>query len=288
MLANLDRLAKASFGGPANGYSSTFAHLDEYTSEYFEIGMGAPLVLIPGLAGGIELLRPLAEQLARRFRVICFQLRGENDCFALRRRFGLDELVSDVIEFLDFKRLERPALMGVSFGGILALELAARAPNRIEALVVQGVGARYERSLLQRVASMVLRHYPLPNDSAFVNQFFKLLFGGKNTPSSVLDFVTRRCWETDQGIMAHRFQLAETFDVRKRLTSIRSRTLILAGDRDLSLSRNGVNELSAGIRDSRSVTLTGCGHLAFVAQSERVAKEVADFLHEKPTPTKVR
>src|SRR5207237_3943647 len=104
----------------------------------------------------------LALLLARDVLFIIYQLLGEVDCFALRRRFGLADLVEDLREFLDWRGLESPAVMGVSFGGVLALELAARHPHRLSALAVQGVGARFERGLLQQVAGVVLSRYPLP------------------------------------------------------------------------------------------------------------------------------
>jgi pimeloyl-ACP methyl ester carboxylesterase len=164
------------------------------------------------LAGGFELLGPLARLLARRFRVISYQLRGEDDCFALRRRFGLQDLVEDLAEFLDWQGLESPTVLGVSFGGVLALEFAARFPYRLEHLIVQGAGARFERGLLQRIAGLVLTRYPLPSDNPFVNQFFNLLFGGRQRPGPLFEFVTRQCWQTDQSVMAHRFQLVERSD----------------------------------------------------------------------------
>src|SRR5438128_9593098 len=147
------------------------AHLKHYTVRYREWGEGPPLVLIPGLAGGFELLGPLARLLAEHYRVISYQLRGEDDCFTLRRRFGLPDLVSDLAEFLDWHCLERPAVLGVSFGGVLAAEFAARYPARLSALALQGVGARFERGLLQAVAGTVLSRYPLPADNPFINQF---------------------------------------------------------------------------------------------------------------------
>src|SRR5262245_45706859 len=174
------------------------AQLQHYAVRYAEWGEGPPLVLVPGLAGGYELLGPLIRLLARDFRVISYQLRGEDDCFALRRQFSRADLVDDLAEFLDWRGLERPAVMGVSFGGVLALELAARRPHRLRALVVQGVGARFDRGLLQRVASLVLTRYPLPADNPFVNQFFNLFFGGKQKKGPLFQFVTQQCWQTDQ------------------------------------------------------------------------------------------
>jgi pimeloyl-ACP methyl ester carboxylesterase len=255
-----------------------YAQLRNYTAEYREWGDGPPLVLVPGLAGGFELLGPVARVLAEHYRVISYQLRGENDCFALRSRFELQDLVTDLDEFLHWRCLESPVICGVSFGGIIALEFAARFPRRLNALVVQGAGARFEGGLLQRVAGWVLKGYPLPADNPFVNQFFNLLFGGRHRPDPLFNFVTRQCWQTDQSVMAHRFRLVERYDMEDRLAQICVPTLVLAGDRDLLVSERSLNDLCNGIAATRKVRLTGCGHLAFVTQPEIVAREVGQFL----------
>jgi pimeloyl-ACP methyl ester carboxylesterase len=262
---------------PGSGRSG-WAHLRHYTADYREWGEGPPLVLVPGLAGGYELLGPLARLLAAHFRVISYQLRGETDPFALRRRFGLTDLVDDLAEFLDWHRLEAPAVLGVSFGGVLALEFAARHPHRLSALAVQGAGARFERGLLQRVAGLVLSRYPLPADSPFVNQFFNLLFGGRQRPGPLFEFVTQQCWTTDQAVMAHRFRLVEHFDIGTRVGRVRVPALCLAGDRDLLVSEGSLAALGEGIPRSRVVRLPGCGHLAAVTRPETVAEEVRRFL----------
>ena len=280
MKASLRWLATSGAEFSAGEGRSGCAHLSHYTVEYKEWGDGPPLVLVPGLAGGYELLGPLARRLADHFRVVSYQLRGEDDCFALRRRFGLEDLVNDLAEFLDWHCLEKPAVMGVSFGGVLALELAARYPHRLQSLVVQGAGCRFERGLLQRVAGVVLSRFPLPSDNPFVNQFFNLLFGRRQKPGPMFQFVTRQCWQTDQGIMAHRFHLVEQFDVSQRLERIRVPTLILAGDRDLLVSEGSLNRLRGGISNAKLVQLHGCGHLAFVTHASRVAEEVKGFLRD--------
>lgn len=255
-----------------------YAHLKHYTAEYCEWGEGPPLVLVPGLAGGFGLLGPVARILARHFRVISYQLRGEDDCFALRQRFGMPELAADLREFIDNLGLESPAIFGVSFGGLIGLEFAARYPSRLNALAVQGVGARLEPGLLQRIAGAVLSSYPLPSNNAFVNQFFNLLFGARQKPGPLFQFVTSQCWKTDQSVMAHRFQMVERFDMHERLQSIRVPALLLSGDRDVLVSERSLRELCGGLPQAKTVRLEGAGHLAFATQPARTAQEVCAFL----------
>lgn len=258
--------------------TSSYAPLTNYTAEYHQWGSGPTLVLVPGLAGGVDLLGPFAQQLSRSFRVISYQLRGEDDCWALRRRFDLSDLVDDLHEFLDWHCLENPIVVGVSFGGLIALEFAARYPHRVDKLAVQGVGARFERDLLKRVAGLVLARIPLPADNPFINQFFNLLFGGPQQQQAPLfRFVTEQCWRTDQSIMAHRFQLAENFTVGPRLRRLQAKTLVVSGERDVLVSKRSVNELAEAVSDARLVRVPNCGHLAAVTHADLLAKEIRDF-----------
>jgi pimeloyl-ACP methyl ester carboxylesterase len=266
--------AKFSAGSGTRGC----AQLTHYTVDYREWGEGPPIILVPGLAGGFELLGPLARLLARNFRVISYQLRGEDNCFTLRRPFDLQDLVADLSEFLDWLCLERPAIFGVSFGGVLALEFAARFPNRLDRLVVHGVGARFEKGLIQQVASTVLNRFPLPADNPFVNQFFHLLFGARQENEALFEFVTRQCWQTDQSVMAHRFRLVESFNMDRKLRRIRMPTLVLAGGRDVLVSPRSLALLCEGLPHARLARLPHCGHLACVTHPSLVANLVKDFM----------
>jgi pimeloyl-ACP methyl ester carboxylesterase len=229
--------------------SSSFVHLGKYTAELHESGSGSPVVLVPGLAGGIGLLGPLARALAPNRHVFAYQLRGENDSFNLRRPCDLDDLVDDLAELIDSLRLERPTIMGLSFGAIIAL-----------------------------IASTVLARFPLPADSPFVNQFFNLLFGARQKKDSLFEFVTGQIWQTDQSVMAHRFRLVEDLDLQGTLHHIKAPTLVLAGERDVLVSQKNLAPLSEEIPDVSVCRLPQCGHLAFVTRPEAIARQVEQFL----------
>src|SRR6478672_11370352 len=89
-------------------------------------GSGPPLVLIPGLQGRWEYMRPAVEALSASFRVITFSLAGAD----------LDGLVQQATDALDRAEIDRATICGVSFGGLVAVRFAARQAPRCSALVL--------------------------------------------------------------------------------------------------------------------------------------------------------
>jgi pimeloyl-ACP methyl ester carboxylesterase len=102
-----------------------------------EWGAGAPLVIVPGIQGRWEYVRPAIDALARSFRVVSFPLAGERPAappFDPRR--GLDNYVDQIAGALDDAGIDRAIVCGISFGGLAALRFAAAHPARTSALVL--------------------------------------------------------------------------------------------------------------------------------------------------------
>jgi pimeloyl-ACP methyl ester carboxylesterase len=243
-------------------------------AEVMEMGRGEPIVLVPGLAGGWHLVAPLARLLARRNRVITYNLRGERSPASSARPRDVADLARDLGELIGQLGLERPTVCGLSFGGAIALELAASQPHRPGALVVQGAEARFRTTIGATIARRVLERFPLPCDNRFVNQFFNLLHGGKPEPGPLVDFVVERCWETDQSVMARRIALLETFDVADRLWRVDVPTLVLAGSRDVIVPPARQRALADAIPGARFGLLEGAGHIGFLTHRAEVARQV--------------
>ena len=242
-------------------------------------GEGEPIVLVPGLAGGWRLLAPLARRLARHHQVILYGLRRDGSPLGPPAR-SVADYARDLADLLDELRLERPTVLGVSFGGAVALELAVERPQRIGGLVLQGVEARFRMTLGATIARRVLERFPLPADNRFFNQFFNLLHGGKPEAGPLADFVVERCWETDQSVMAHRIGLLEGFDVSDRLWRIDVPTLVLAGTRDVIVPPSRQRALAESIAGARFETMEGAGHVGFLTHGGEVARHVGRFLSE--------
>lgn len=253
-------------------------HLRNYASEFLVAGDGEPLVIVPGLAGGFELLGRLVRVLAEQFRVICFQLRGERAWPPAPAVTRLADMADDLADFEDALVLERPAVVGVSFGAAVALEFAIRHARRSGPLVLQGAPPCFRKSLGGQVARLALEQFPLPHDNPFFNQFFRMLFARREAVGRLFDFVVERCWRTDQSVIARRLRLLADFDVRDRASSIRVPTLVVAGADDSIVRPNEQQALAELIGDCRFASIGAAGHLCSLTRPRAFARHVSAFL----------
>jgi pimeloyl-ACP methyl ester carboxylesterase len=100
-------------------------------------GSGTPVVVIPGVQGRWEWMRPAIDELAQRCRVITFSLADEptsGGTFDEQRGFWC--YVDQVREVLDALGLSRAAICGISYGGLIAAAFAARHADRTASLIL--------------------------------------------------------------------------------------------------------------------------------------------------------
>jgi 2-hydroxy-6-oxo-octa-2,4-dienoate hydrolase len=111
-------------------------------TNYLEAGSGPTVVLIHGSGPGVTAYanwRLVLPVLAERFRVLAPDMVG----FGFTERpekveFGLDVWADQVVDFLDALDLGQVSLVGNSFGGAIALRIAANHPDRIDKMVLMG------------------------------------------------------------------------------------------------------------------------------------------------------
>jgi pimeloyl-ACP methyl ester carboxylesterase len=109
-------------------------------TNYLEAGEGAPVVLVHGSGPGVTAYanwRLTMPALARDFRVIAPDMAG----FGASEKTGeysLDRWVDQLVGFLDALGLAKASVVGNSFGGALALAVAARHPERVDRMVLMG------------------------------------------------------------------------------------------------------------------------------------------------------
>lgn len=116
----------------------TFVQVGGLDLHYERAGKGRPVLLLHGLGDSTVMWRGSAKLLAKAgFDVIAIDLRGSGYS---EKVLGADmtthALVEEVANVIDLMRLDRPAVAGVSYGGLLSLLVSARHPGKVGALIV--------------------------------------------------------------------------------------------------------------------------------------------------------
>lgn len=99
-------------------------------------GEGEPLVLLHGLASNARIWDLAAPLLAGRFRVVAPDQRGHGLSDKPDSGYDLTSVSEDMAAFVEALGLERPALVGHSWGASVALQFAAARPDGVSALVL--------------------------------------------------------------------------------------------------------------------------------------------------------
>src|SRR4051794_2334854 len=112
------------------------ALVGRYTLRYVDVGSGAPVVLIHGLAGDHTAWLAQIEALRQKHRVIAFDNRGAGQSTQVDEPVSTQDLARDTLHLMDHCRVERAHVVGRSMGGAVAQHMALMAPGRVTSLTL--------------------------------------------------------------------------------------------------------------------------------------------------------
>jgi pimeloyl-ACP methyl ester carboxylesterase len=116
-----------------------------------------PIICLHGLTRNTRDFADFAELHSPRFRVLAldFRGRGRSDYDPLPMRYNPLTYAGDVIELLDQLEIPEAIFVGTSLGGLVTMTLAAMAPQRIAATILNDVGPEIDPAGIQRILSYV-------------------------------------------------------------------------------------------------------------------------------------
>jgi pimeloyl-ACP methyl ester carboxylesterase len=230
---------------------------------------------------------PQWERFSRSHRVLRFDFRGYGRTPLEPGRYSAAQ---DVIDLLDEHGFERAALVGVSFGGRVALEIALAQPQRVSALVLVGSGmAGYEWNEEMKASweeeEAAFNAGDL--DAAIEVTLRTWVDGPGRKPEDVdpevrahVAEMQRRALElyAEVGDEAEEDLLVE--DVSERLGEVQAPTLVLVGEEDVPDIRAISDRLAREIPNARFETIANTAHVPSMERPEEFDRLVLGFLDE--------
>jgi len=265
------------------GVTMETVEVDGLSIAYERAGSGPPLVLAHGFIGdGVSTWSDQLDGLSDDFTVVAWDAPGAGRSAAPPSSFRIGDYARCLAGFVRALRLDQPNLVGLSFGGIVTLELFRSYPTVPRTMVLAGAYAGWAGSLPAADAAERLRVCltlaDLPPDE-FAAAMLKSMFSESAPAEAVARFAASVRAFNPAGFRAMTWSSAEA-DLRDMLATVTIPTLLLYGDRDVRAPQDVANALHAAIPKSQMVILPDVGHVSPVEAPALFNREVRRFLRE--------
>jgi len=254
---------------------------------YCAEGEGPALVFVRGWISHLEQMwqdaafRAYFETLGSHFRVVRYDARGNGLSDWHVAGIELDALVADLEAVMDAAGVETATLYGQCFGGPIAVAFAARHPERVSRLILDGTYAR-GRAITspERQAQMIKTMRELPEAGLALMSFYS----HPDPQTQRFRQMGDRPNAIARDLVAELYELGFRIDVCELLGAIHVPTLVMHRERTRAIPARLGRELAAGITGARFVSLQGVEHNPWEGDAEEALAAIGEFVGAQLRP----
>jgi 3-oxoadipate enol-lactonase len=239
---------------------------------------GAPwLIFSNSLVTNLAMWDDQAAALVGSFRVLRYDQRGHGGTEVTAGKYSFDLLAADVIGLMDALSIKRANFTGLSMGGITALLLAQRHPDRFERIVACDCPPASTPASAQqwseRIALAADKGMGVLAD-ATVARWYPPEFVATKSPvlAKVRGMIASTPFDGFAGCAA----ALSNYDLRPGLAGIRTPTLLITGTKDAAAP--GVRQIKEAMPGAGFIEIEGAGHICNTEQPERFTGAIRAFL----------
>src|SRR5206468_12163448 len=251
-----------------------------------------PLLCLHGLTRNARDFAAFAERYSPRFRVLAldFRGRGASDYDPVSARYNPLTYASDAIELLDQLDIAQAVFVGTSLGGLVTMTIAATAPARIAASILNDVGPELDRAGLDNILAYLGQSADFASwdeAAAALSQRHRAAFPHYEH-EDWLAMARRNCRESDSKIVFdYDPAIAEPFRTSGPVPKVdlwplfaalaRKPLLVVRGELSELLSRATAERMREVAPQANLVEIAGVGHAPMLDEPEAIAA-IDEFL----------
>lgn len=261
--------------------------LDDITLHYEIDGTGPPLLLLAGMLSDSATWAGLTPLLTDKFTVIRPDNRTTGRTVPWDAPAGCDLMAGDAMALMDHLGIDRFHVAGHSLGGLLSLELADMAPNRVATATVLASGRiRSPRTAALFDTLLAVRRAP-QGEEIWLRALYPWIFGNaffeapENTETALQ---AARAYPFAQSVdaMAHQIAAFRRFRPQSKLDQITCPTLVLYAGQDLMVPPDLARPSFAKIPQLTEAVIATAGHSIAWDAPQEVAAHLTAFLQTHP------
>jgi poly(3-hydroxyalkanoate) depolymerase len=249
-----------------------------------ETGEGAPLLLVTGIGSNTDMWAPFAEQFTTR-RVICFDAPGTGQSSTPMFPVVIPALADLAVAVLDHHEVSQADVVGFSYGGTVAQQLAHDHPTRVRRLVLAathcGMGCVPGSAAAVAGVTTPTRFY----SPSYFDRIAAACYGGetgRNASTRSRMMAARRTHPPSAYGYALQLLSIAGWSSLPFLDRILHETLVITGDEDPLVPMANAEMLAEGIPRARLEVVEQGGHLLLWDDAENCGRRVGQFLDAVP------
>lgn len=253
------------------------------TSHVERLGAGEQVLLLHGWGPSSVTLEkhllPLGRSLQKNHEVTMLEFPGHGSSGMPGDQWGVEQYAEWTLSLMDQLAMRQPVIIAHSFGGRVALWLAARHPERVKVLVLTGcAGLRSKPGIQSTVRSYLFKFGRLGLDAmALVPKL-------KSKRQAWLDALRREFSSDDYmatpALLRGSFSRIVRQDLRPLLKDIPHQTLLVWGEEDSATPLWMGKVMKKGLQNARLLVYQGDDHWAYNNQLPRYVTACESFLEE--------
>ena len=269
---------------------------DAFPLSVYVQGQGFPILCLHGHPGSGQCMSVFTDHLSQRFQTIAPDLRGYGNS-QTKQSFGMTDHLVDLEVLLDRLQIQRCLILGWSLGGILAMELAWRLPQRVSGLILIATAARpwsnhppisWQDNLYTGIASIINKVNPGWdwNIETFGKRSLYRYLIQQHTPGTyqyLADAAMPAYLKTSSFAQdALNQALRKAYNRSKELTQIQCPALMLAGEADRHITAQSSRETANLLSNCEMKCYPNTAHLFPWEIPLQVRADIDRWLTEHP------
>jgi len=251
------------------------------TLNYTLKGHGSPVLLLHPVGSSLSFMEPLADLLSQHHQVMCMDLRGHGQSPRLsvddEQLMDLDDFAKDVHDTLVHAQFPPCAVVGFSFGGMIAQSLAFLYPQDVSALIPCACPCTLsdELRIITAKRGTDAKHHGMGAIiEATMERWFTPGFRAGQGHLAIQEHLR----SAHPGGWVHGWNAISKIHQLPRLPHIKQATLCIAGEVDLSSPIEVVGQIANNIPQAKLEVVAGAPHMLFMEQPHKVADLIKAFL----------
>ncbi len=243
---------------------------------YYEVrGEGPPLVLIEGLGYAMWMWIMQINDLSRDIKLITYDNRGVGKSDKPSYPYTMDLFAEDLKAVIDAVNVEKCHILGVSMGGMIAMQFALKYPNRVKSLILVATHHGGKEIIPPPLETLQAMFGPIPpnikDERDLYRYKMKYAFSKKwyEENQDLLNQLIELRISEPQPPEAYMNQASAVFnfDLSREVSKIHSPTLIIHGDEDMVVPIGNAYMLHEKILNSTLIIFRGAGHLLHIEKA---------------------